>query len=137
MGTREEKREEKKEKVQKKKKLKDSEKTINDIQKQRSSYLRNLLYKFGLVVFIFILITVAFIMAFQDNEQLERRYIDTKKLMNDSTSFGGIDQKDYFLEQNVLDDKINAVEKNQNIFYNATDATKIPLQKKAVKKDKT
>lgn len=108
----EEKKEKIKEEKSKKKVLKDSKTTLTDIQQQRRDYVKKAMYKVLLISFIIVLVMGAIILATQDNEKLNRPRIDTKKLMNDTTSFGGIDQKDYFLEQNVLDDKINLVEKN-------------------------
>jgi len=102
----------KKEVTAKKKELKESETTIADIQNQRTKLIKNTMYKFFLVVFVVILISGAIVLALQDNEQLARKSIDIKELLNDTTSFGKIDEKDYFLEQNILDDKINMVEKN-------------------------
>ncbi|WP_294961545.1 TraB/VirB10 family protein [Sulfurimonas sp.] len=96
---------------QKQKELENSETTLGDMQKQRSGYLKKMAQKLGLVGLVVILITGAVILALQDNEQMARRPINIKSILNDTTSFGGIDKKDYFLEQNILDDKINIVEK--------------------------
>ena len=108
----EEKKEKIKEEKTKKKVLKESKTTLTDIQQQRRDFVKKAMYKVLLISFVIVLVMGAIILATQDNEKLNRPVIDTKKLMNDTTSFGGIDQKDYFLEQNVLDDKINLVEKN-------------------------
>ena len=113
----------------KKKKLKKSETTLSDVQKQRKSAIKHVAYKLGIIGFVFILITVAVIMAFQDNEMQARPNINMKKVLNDTTSFGGIDQKDYFLEQNVLDDKINIVEKIALFSGNST----FPLKSEKVR----
>jgi len=107
-----EKKEKTKEEKAKQKILKESKTTLTDIQQQRRDLVKKAMYKVLLISFVIILIMGAIILATQDNEKLNRPRIDTKKLMNDTTSFGGIDQKDYFLEQNVLDDKINFVEQN-------------------------
>lgn len=107
----EKKQEEKADKKSKKKKLDKSSTTISDVQKQRNQAVKHVGYKIGLVGLFFIFLTVAIILAFQDNEQQARPNINMEAVLNDTTSFGGIDQKDYFLEQNVLDDKINIVEK--------------------------
>jgi hypothetical protein len=106
------KKEESKKNKEKKRVLKESKTTLTDIQQQRRDVIKKAMYKVLLISFIIILVMGAIILATQDNEKLNRPVIDTRKLMNDTTSFGGIDQKDYFLEQNVLDDKINLVEKN-------------------------
>ncbi len=98
-----------------KKKLKKSATTIEDVQKQRSSSIKNVAFKLGIIGIVVIFITVAVILSLQDNEQLKRANINMKKVLNDTTSFGGIDQKDYFLEQNILDDKINIVEKKAEL----------------------
>lgn len=121
---------EKKEISEKKKELKNSNTTLTDIQDQRRNLIKNTVYKFFLLVFIVILISGAVVLSLQDNEKLERETINTKSLLNDTTSFGGIDQKDYFLEQNILDDKINLVEKNAEtgrlvLNQNIKDQTKL------------
>ena len=92
-----------------KQELKDSETTITDVSKQRKSHVKHLLKKILLLGFIIILITGAIILAFQDNEQINRPIINEKDIFNDKSSFGSIDKKDYFMEQNILNNKIDKV----------------------------
>ncbi len=107
----EKKSEVKAEKKEKKKELEDSKTTIQDVHNQRKNHVKQLFIKLMVGAFISLLVISAIILAFQDNEQQNRKNIEVKKILKDTTSFGGIDQKDYFLEQNVLDDKISIVEK--------------------------
>lgn len=123
------KKENTKERKRKAKELKESSTTVDDVRNQRKQAIKHVFYKLGVLGFVMILITGAIIYALQDNEKMQRPNIDTKKLINDTTSFGGIDQKDYFLEQNVLDDKINLVEKNakegrEQILQQVNESTK-------------
>ena len=110
-----EKKTEKKIESQKKKKLKqklkDSATTVEDVQNQRSGAIKRVAIRLGLIGFVIILVTGAIILATQDNEIQKRPQIDTKKFIEDTTSFGNIGQKDYFSEQNVLNDKIDLVQK--------------------------
>jgi len=92
-----------------KQELDDSKTTIDDISLQRKSHIKHLAKKILLLGFLIILITGALILAFQDNEQKLRPTIEPKQVFNGSTSFGNIGDKDYFLEQNILNDKINKV----------------------------
>ena len=92
-----------------KQELDDSKTTIDDISLQRKSHIKHLAKKILLLGFIIVLITGALILAFQDNEQKVRPSIEPKQVFNGSTSFGNIGDKDYFLEQNILNDKINKV----------------------------
>lgn len=87
--------------------IKTSETTIEDISKQRKGHIKSLLLKTLFIGFIIMLIMGAFILAFQNNEQEQRPVLDTKKVFNNTTSFGNIGEKDYFLEQNVLNEKLN------------------------------
>jgi len=108
----EERKGKRKEKKDKEKALKDSSTTKEDLQKDRQKVIQRILIKALIVVFIVGLVTGAIILATQENEQMARRTIDSNSMLNDTTSFGKIDEKDYFLEQNILDEKINIVEKS-------------------------
>ncbi len=91
------------------KELKDSETTIDDVSKQRKSHVKHLFKKVMLLGFLIILITGAVILAFQDNEQVQRPLIKEKDIFKDTSSFGSIDKKDYFMEQNILNNKIDRI----------------------------
>ena len=91
------------------KELKESETTIDDVSKQRKSHVKHLFKKVMLLGFLIILITGAIILAFQDNEQSRRPLVKVKDIFNDKSSFGSIDKKDYFMEQNILNNKIDKV----------------------------
>ena len=104
-------KEEKNQKLEKKKELKQSSVTIDAMAKQRSDHVKKVVIRIFLLGFIIVLISGAVILSLQDNEYVERANTPVQQIIRDDTSFGKIDQKDYFLEQNILDDKIAAVDK--------------------------
>ena len=95
-----------------KEELRESETTINDVANQRKSHVRHLFRKVLLLGFIIVLITGAFILGLQDNDQKPRREIVPEEVFKDKSSFGSINQNDYFMKQNILNDKIDVAKKD-------------------------
>ena len=107
----EDKKEDKKQKKENEEKLKEAGTTINDINKQRDSFLKNVMGRGLLFGLAGTLVISAFMLARQNNESFDRKVIETTQMINDAASFGNIGDKDYFMEQNVLNDKIDIVQK--------------------------
>lgn len=95
--------------------LRDSETTLDDVSQQRKSHVSLLMKKVLLLSFGIVLVTGAVILSFQNNEQKERPKIDTTNAFKDSSSFGGIEDKDYFAEQNSLNQRVQQLQEQANI----------------------
>ena len=108
----EKKKDESKQKKENEEKLKEAGKTVSDINKQRDTFIGKVMMRALLFGLAGTFIVSAFILARQNNESFNRKVLHTKKMINDAASFGSIGDKDYFMEQNVLNDKIDIVQKS-------------------------
>lgn len=100
-------KDQRKQKKEERNSIKESEITLEDISNQRKKHIKNILIKTIFIGILIVFATTAFILAFQDNEQKPRPNINTTKIFEGTTNFGNIGEKDYFLEQNVLNEKLN------------------------------
>ncbi len=97
--------------------LKTTSVTKEDKQKEKTKNVKTLLLK-GMILGILIIAVVAAIMlADKWNTLKPRPHIESKHILSTRATFGKIGQVDYFMQQNILNDKINTIQKhNQKNF---------------------
>jgi len=86
--------------------LKETATTREDISIQRGSYIKKLFIKFIIFIFVAIVVSSAFIVAFQKNESEAKKIINIDKIINRKTSFGDMNDTNFFTEQNNMNDRI-------------------------------
>lgn len=105
-------REEKEKEKEKEKILKKTETTSEDIKAKKASNLRKLLIKISLLLLIVILVVGAVKLATDWNTLKPRPHIESKHILNTNASFGKIGEVNYFMQQNILNNKINTIQKH-------------------------